>query len=271
MITGSVFAEENKNIEFYVDEWCPYNCDQESNQKGYVVDLAKAVFKDKGYNVKVHIVSWSRAINMLKKGKSDMLFGFGYAGVYGEDVLKADKELGDQDSVKMVKKMKISTLMGVGSQEFYGLKSKKINWDSSKSLVNNAKNYKIGIQQDYDYGEEVAELIKKHPQSAKIFGGDNILERLIKLTNKGRIDLIPEDKNVIDYTLKDMGLQSVFKSYYDQPDLFKEDSHLLMVFSPKNLKRSQKLNRVLSEGIEEFRKNGKLKAILKKYGLKDWK
>lgn len=269
--SASITAKELKKVTFHVDEWCPYNCDQEMPKKGYVVDIVKKIFGDAGYEVDVKIVTWSRAISDLIKGKSDVIFGLGYGGVFDEEVLEARKDISDKEAVKAVNDEKISTVLGAGSQEFFALKSEKIKWDYSRSIAENSKNFMLGIQQDYDYGEEIMDYLASNPKGHLTIAGDDPLARLMKMADKGRINLIPEDKNAFLSAASALNRADDFESVFDQPDSFKEDSDLLLVFSPKDKKRSQKLNQIVHDGLSKIRKNGELKKILDKYGLKDWK
>ncbi|MEQ1790535.1 MAG: hypothetical protein ABL857_08835, partial [Rickettsiales bacterium] len=41
-------AAEQTTINIVADEWCPFNCDPESDKPGYVIELAKEIFKPYG-------------------------------------------------------------------------------------------------------------------------------------------------------------------------------------------------------------------------------
>lgn len=273
VLANTVYAADSKKeIVAAIDEWCPYNCEAGSGTEGYVVDILRAAFEKNGYKFKYITPSWSKSIDMVIKGKADVTFGVGYYGSIDEGlVTDAPEDISGKDSVAFVKKKNLSILMGVGRQEYYGVKGKKADWDKKLPLAENLKNYKVGLQQDYDYGEEVSEFVKKYPKSVLEVGGTDPLGRLMKISLKGRVNLIPEDKNVFDYKAKELKLASKFSSVAFPEDEYFGDSHLLAFFSPKDQKRSQKLVNLVKSEIKKMRKSGELKKILSKYGLKDWK
>ncbi len=64
-IPSGVVAE---TITLIADEWCPYNCDPESDYPGYIVEIANAIYKVAGYQVQYQNVPWSRALKAVTEG-----------------------------------------------------------------------------------------------------------------------------------------------------------------------------------------------------------
>ena len=86
-----------------------------------------------------------------------------------------------------------------------------------------------------------------------------------------RITVIPEEINVFRYKTKKLGVDEKFKILSTYKNQFPQDQDLLTLFTPANMKRSKLLNTIFSRGLNEYRKNGKLNAILKRYNVKDWR
>ena len=83
-----------------------------------------------------------------------------------------------------------------------------------------------------------------------------------------RLDGVVVNPNVFNYILKDMPefknhFKIVSKNVANDPDLF-------VAFSPIN-PNSKKYTQLISDGMSNLRKSGKLKTILSKYGVSDWK
>ena len=71
------FAEDSPVITLAADPWCPYNCNEEDEQLGYMVDVATLIFKELGYEVNYVNMPWARAISAVKSGKVDGIIGAG--------------------------------------------------------------------------------------------------------------------------------------------------------------------------------------------------
>lgn len=56
-------------ITLRADEWCPYNCAPDADKKGFMVDIATAVFEEAGHKVDYKLMPWARAVADTKEGK----------------------------------------------------------------------------------------------------------------------------------------------------------------------------------------------------------
>ncbi|MBC7714060.1 MAG: transporter substrate-binding domain-containing protein [Rhizobacter sp.] len=231
-------------ITIRTDLWCPYACDPKSERPGFMVEVAKEIFLKKGYTVDYNIMNWARAIGDVKNGTYDGLLGCNKADAEGFVIPE------------------IPT--GVTTSYYYTLKNNAWTYKDKNSL----KGVKIGIINDYSYGDEIDKLVKEKNSSLKIVSGEEPLNRLIQMTENKRLDGFVENPLVLAYTLKKMKKEeSMFKvsskDVANDPDLF-------IAFSPANPK-SKEYAKILDEGMIELRKSGRLKEILLKYGLNDWK
>lgn len=57
--------QTKKKVVLGADEWCPYNCTPGSNQPGYVVELAKAIFEKRAMISNIKLCLGDRQKQML--------------------------------------------------------------------------------------------------------------------------------------------------------------------------------------------------------------
>lgn len=240
IIVSQAFCEE---IKLLSDLWCPYACEPKSDKPGFMVEIASEVFKAHGHTVKYEVKNWARAIQEARKGKYDGVVGASKADVPGFI-------LHDVPAGKM--------------QNFYWtLAGTTWTYQGESSL----KNVKLGYINEYSYGDEVDKLIdKKHPSLVEISGND-VLKRMIKMTESKRLTGFIENPMVLEYNLHELKMpQTLFRAASSN---LATDPDLFIAFSPKK-PQSAKYAKILNEGILNLRKSGRLNAILSKYGLKDW-
>ncbi|MBY0413086.1 MAG: transporter substrate-binding domain-containing protein [Bdellovibrionales bacterium] len=231
-------------ITLRTDLWCPYACDPKSSKPGFMVEIAKEVFKKRGHFVDYGVMNWARAIADVKEGKFNGLIGCSKAEV---------------DSFIIPK---IPT--GVLVNYYYVNKNDSWVYSGEKSL----QGKKIGVINDYSYGDEIDKLVSKRNKSFVKVSGENPLLRLVQMVEGGRIDAFIENPLVLAYTLSNLKMNK--DNFKVASSNIANDPDLYIAFSPKDPK-SKIYSQMLDEGIEELRKDGKLKIILAKYGLSDWK
>ena len=234
---------ESATITLRTDTWCPYACDPKSKKPGFMIEIAKEAFKKAGHIVQYENMNWPRAVADVKSGKYDGLVACSKADV--PDFIFPN----------------VPT--GMTTTYIYTLKDSNWTYRNRDSL----KNKKIGIINNYTYGDEIDKLINEKNSSLKSVSGEDPLLRLIQMTISKRLDGFIENPLVLDYTLnkikKDKGIFSIASMDFSiNPQLF-------IAFSPTNPK-SKEYAKILDDGVIELRKSGRLKEILSKYGLSDW-
>ncbi|MBN1252240.1 MAG: transporter substrate-binding domain-containing protein [Bacteroidales bacterium] len=238
------YIKDKGTIILVADEWCPYNCNPNEKNPGYMVELAKLIFAEQGYSVLYQQVSWSRAIYGTRKGDFEGIIGTGKNET--PDFVFTKNE------------------MGISIHTFYILKSKNWKYNGIKSV----ENITLGVIENYSYGNFFNDYVNPNKNNnirIQIVTGDDALRRNIKKLELSRIDATIEDKNVMNYTIKKY---SINIDIIPAGNVEKEKVYI--AFSPSNKKSAEYAN-ILDKGIIKFRKLGKLKTILDKYGLKDWK
>ena len=74
-LSAASLTEPPNIIKIQSDDWCPYVCDINGKNKGFLVDIAIKVFTDAGFHVEYSTVNWSRAIANARQGKTDAVLG----------------------------------------------------------------------------------------------------------------------------------------------------------------------------------------------------
>ncbi len=233
-------------ISIVADEWCPYNCVPESDKPGYMIEIAVTVFQKSGHTVDYKTINWSRAIDKTRKGKYTAIVGAAKGDA--PDFIFPDQE------------------QGVTISSFFLKKGATWKYSGIDSLAG----IKLGVIQDYDYGQFINQYLKKNSNTplVQFVSGDNALDLNFKKIEAGRIDAILEDKNVFLLKASEMGKTDLFSHAGDEISPGR-DNKIYIAFSPLNLK-SKEYATLLSKGMDEIRTSGILKNILAKYGLSDW-
>lgn len=225
------------------DRWCPYNCEPNTNNEGYLIDVARAVFEKAGHQVEYKTTSWARAITEARAGK--------ITGIVGA----IPEEIPDFILTKEP--------LGSSQDHFYVLPTNSWRYQNSSSL----SKIKLGVINGYAYNADILNFIEANKKSPNlhIASGDHALENNINMVIQGRLDALIEDGNVYKLIAEKIGatnkLIDAGSSGIAAP--------VYIGFSP-NVPRSQQYADLLSTGIIELRKNGTLQKILTKYGLVDW-
>ncbi len=242
-VSLSVSGDDNDRvITLVADEWCPYNCVANSTEEGFVIDIARAVFEPKGYAIHYKSVPWTRAVLKTLSGEYDAAVG----------------------ATKPELPTAIFPQQSFGYSTNYFVVSVDSMWEFTG--VESLKNIRLGVIQDYDYGDDIAAYLAREAGSDNIviMKGDGIFEQCLRLLVVGRIDACLEDKNVAFYSVKKLGLLGKVM-LAGKTDI---DQALYIAFSPKN-KHSALYAKMFSEGLDALRESGQLKAILARYGLSD--
>lgn len=241
-------AAYSETIKFGMVDWCPYTCDiGKEKTHGIVPEIISKVFKKYGYTTEFKIVPFGRAIINVQKGK---LLHALVTATYDE----APNFVFSKEST------------GTYNMSVFVEPSNKWKYSGVKSLRELGK--PIGVVSGYDYGDErFMKTIRNEPQLFTVITDDQPLFRLLKMLEFGRISGFAANKNVLNYSLKEVGNFSelaVNAGDIGNPVPF------YTAFSP-NHPKSETYTKLLDEGIRGLRKSGELKDLLDKFGLKDWK
>jgi polar amino acid transport system substrate-binding protein len=225
------------------DKWCPFTCNPvhtKDKKQGYVVEVARIIFERKGHNVVFQIDNWTNSIESVRFGLAT-----GIAAT-----TKADAP----DFIYPAKSM------GSNKECFY-VKAKD-PWEFIS--IANLKNRKIGTVESYAYSAPLLSYFREFPEQITKSHGENPLMKNIDNLTSGKINTIVENPFVFNYFTENKKIRDQFEEAGCT-----EGDPLYIGFSPKN-PRSKEFAKILSDGIEELRKDGTLGKIIEKYSLKDW-
>lgn len=238
----SSYVVSAAKIVIVADDWCPYNCEPNTELPGYVVEIVQYIFSRHDIEVEYRYVSWELAVQGVEKGD--------YDAVIGATLVEVPSGIFPQEPI--------------GKSQTQFIKRAGNNWRYYG--VDSLKNIKLGGIKSYDYGEAINTYIETaNPNHIHLLIGDNATELNLSGLYRGAIDAFADDKNVISNVVNRLGLSKEFQIAGEEGDA----DPIYVAFSPK-LNRSQEYAEILSKGIQEMRGDGHLMWILNRYGLKDW-
>ena len=243
LLTGITSPQEAKadNITIVADEWCPYNCHPSAKKPGFLIEIAKAVFASHGHTVSYKVFPWARAVSDTREGRYDAIIG---------------ALLNDAPNFIFP-----TEEIGYSQQGFYrhGTQWKYTN-------ISSLKHQRFGTARGYSYGKAIDNLIASGAIKTEPVGGAAPLKQNIRKLFMGRIKLLIAEKSVMEYTLQNMHLKSGVQ-FAGTPD---PGHSVYIAFSPSKPK-SKEYARIFTTEMRKMRTSGKLKSILDRYGVKDWK
>ena len=238
LFSTAVYAQ---TISLEADYWMPFNGDGKA-ESGYMIDIAKAVFEPKGFQVNYSVTPWARAVADVRAGKCSAVVA---AGVDDAPDFIFPKEE-----------------QGLGVQTFYVKAGSPWKYTGVGSL----KGVKLAVIKDYTYFDDLDSYIKANPKSVAVAFGEDPLRDNLRLLVGGSVDVVVDATAVLAYTANRMGIKSKVANAGNGGSPLP----MYIAFSPADPKSKEYAN-MLSAGTIALRKSGALKKILAKYGLSDWK
>jgi polar amino acid transport system substrate-binding protein len=116
----------------------------------------------------------------------------------------------------------------------------------------------------YSYSPDLDAYIKAHqddPERILILSGPSPLNRAIQLVWERRTDVFPEDREVMNWTMRERPAETRLRSagpLYESP--------IYVAFSPHKA-TAQKRAEQLSEGIRALKASGRFDQIVARYGI----
>lgn len=238
MLPGMLWAE---TIRLGGMPRCPYICDINDPQSGFMLDIAREIFEGQGYQVQFDPLPWSRALRSVRSGGLD-----GIAGVLRRNA---------PDLIYPRQAQALSDYAFFVPQDS--------NWQHT-GLVS-LWQVRIGITQDISYGS-MDSYIHRYLDDARIqsLAGEAAIDQNLLALKRQRIDVVLEDRAVMGYHLRSDALTISLK---EAGSLHSE--HLYIAFSPGS-PRASEYSQILSDGLDLLRADGRLDQILARYGLSDW-
>lgn len=231
-------------VTIRADLWFPYNGDPKSTQPGFMIEIAQEALATKNIKVNYETMPWERALALTREGKIDCVAGAAFTDA--PDFVYPTEAQGHIQNYFYVK--------NGNPWRYAGLES--------------LGNIKLGVIDGYSYDDDIDKYIEQNKKSGKIqsIGGDTPLEQNLKKLLAGRVDAILESGPVLQAKLVELKLIGKVS----EAGTAGEPDNLFIACSP-NQSKSVDITKALAEGTAQLRSSGKLKAILAKYGVSDWK
>jgi polar amino acid transport system substrate-binding protein len=239
----SVCSGAGETLRLRADLWMPYNGDPAAEHPGFAVELAKAIFEPQNIKVDYETMPWVEALEAAREGRIEGVIGAS-PGTETKGLTVPQESIGEPRVVMLVRK------------------------DSLWQFENNSslKNIRLGVIEGYSYWDSLDEYIKANSApKIVLFKGDTPLVDALTQLKAGKIDAVPETMAVFVWTAKGMGLSpSEFRIVHTH-----QNEPIYMAFS--NTPAGVKYAKLFDEGMQKLRASGKLAALLKSYGMTDWK
>lgn len=234
-----------QTVSLTADQWFPYNGDPASDQPGYMVEIARSIFKEKGLRVDYQTAPWTRSIALVESGAMDGIIGTGKGDTPGF-VFPSEP-------------------IAVARYAVFTLANSSWSYRDTESL----REITLGVVADYSYAATMDNYLRNVGVDSNLVQysrGDDALERNIEKLRRGRIGGLVSNPEVLYATLDALNIP---RTALRQAVLMPEADPLYIAFSPRK-ESSEQYARILSEGIRAMRKDGELARILARYRLQDW-
>ena len=242
----------SQTITFAVDDYCPYYCKDNDSETGkfeknpgFIIEILDYAFKKVNIQTNYVFVPWERGISEVTKNKVNGIVITSKENA--PELIFPEQEQGY--SVGCFVTQNTNDWRFIDKTSLYGIR--------------------LGVIQNYDYGEPVDSYIWQHhqPENQVAFvAGANALPRLLQMLVKKRIDATIDDENVLRQSIKKLNLET--KVIY--ANCTKDQVKLYVAFSPKD-PDSVKYANILSNAMISLRESAQLATILAKYDINDWK
>jgi polar amino acid transport system substrate-binding protein len=229
----------NKAILMVSDPYCPYACSETDEKQGYMVDIARLALEPLGYKVEYKVMPWKRVLNAAEQGTVDAVLS---------------TELRDID--KMIKgKVAVSTTC----QAIVTLNDSKLDWTKPYSFRGKI----IGIINGYTYQSSINTWLNDKDKQNVIsrVSGNNALNVLLNMVNRGRVDAMIADCNVGKLTAVKLGFEKNIKFHITG---FSSD---LYINVQKKRTDSMIILNAIDATVLQMKKDGLLKKLAEKYGI----
>lgn len=223
------------------DIWCPVNCAADAAQRGIFVELAEQIFAEAGIKVEYRVLNWARAVHDTRLGKLNALVGAGIQDA--PDFLFSE------------------TAPGISRMCFYAQPARSWRYQGLSSLAG----VSLGAINGYSYGKQIDSYILNHrhdSQRVQMASGDHALAINVEKVQLGRIDVV----------LANTWVMALFLSRNRMPDALEQvgcrvpDVPIYLAFSPA-LESSKRYVELFEQGLQRYRTNGRLQALLRAYGV----
>lgn len=243
-------AAATETITIVADEWCPYNCAEAAENQGYMLELARAIFKKEGIEVQYKVMPWIDAINETRAGK--------YTAIVGATYNDAPDFIFPE------------VLQGISPFRFWVREDSDWRYDGTSSL----KDMRIGLVDGVSCGNVMDTYLAEHKDDygTRIFvtKADDATAQNIEALIAGKFDTMLEDRNVVNYYFISNNKPMPVKSAGSPINIENlKDVYLYIAFGPKH-PQAARYAEIMAKGMADLRESGELHRILIKYGIDEF-
>ncbi|MEP6132628.1 transporter substrate-binding domain-containing protein [Marinobacter sp.] len=231
ILAPQLHAEESDStVRLTNGHWPPY-MENTPPHFGVISQIVTLAFAKEDISVTYGFFPWSRARLLAQKGLRDGSVAWTCRG-------------------KLLKFFHFSDPIVAHNYALFHRKDMDFDWDTVKDL----ESYRIGLTQDYNYGEEFEEAVAAGTISADSTTSD---ESNFRKLAAGRIDLFPMEPAVGMGMLKELGLSDKI-TFHTTP---LQSDYLYLILS-KRVPESGRYLEKFNEGLSELRASGRLEDLI---------
>lgn len=184
LLFNPVVADKNQKLLVVADTWCPFNCLSGTEEAGIMIELARLALNESGYDIDYQNLPWIRAAWLVKDGGAEAIVGMGKS--------------------KRTEEKYLFPRFPLAFTQVCFYTSSEADWIYKG--VESLEGLRLGWINGYKFGDKnLDEWVEKHKDSVfveTVSGDRNLLERLIKMTQHNRVDVIAEVRSTVEYTLR---------------------------------------------------------------------
>ena len=156
------------------DEWPPYFTYKDGHFQGLEYDLLKSTADAAGCSIDLAQVPWARALEMLKSGSLNLLYGAGYS---------AERAAFAKYSVPYRDERFVLVTQGASGSPSQSVALKR--WLESKNDKNSR--HTLGVFRGDVYGEKIDPILKKNPKTVVLVDVNNN-DQMVNMLRAGRLN-----------------------------------------------------------------------------------
>jgi polar amino acid transport system substrate-binding protein len=232
-------ADQPQVITVVADDWCPYNCQPNTELEGLGIEFLRAIYEPLGFKIDYQLMPWSDAVKATRAGQYNAVIGAFKSDAEG--FVFPENAFAHSHNCFFVKQASRWKFNGISSLH----------------------NQKIGVIEGYSYGNNIDEFIRKNKQShVFMVSDDKPLKTLFHALETDTISAILEDKSVFEYHH-----QSEFAHIATRQVGCQLPANVYVAFSPAH-PDSQKLAEIFDRGFIKLKHSDLYMEILQKYKLR---
>jgi polar amino acid transport system substrate-binding protein len=247
MYASSSALADDRTIIFTADDSPPYTIasPKDNGLEGFMIDVARAVFEKEGYRVRVNFLPYMRSIQEVREGRADGVLLVAEVTAPGLVFLK-----------NPISREKVA---------FFVRKGETWKYRGVESL--DAKRIATGF--GFDFADpEIRDFIKRKsaeaPTMVQLISGKDVNSRNFQKLLSGRADIVIATEIIGTYVARQ---ESIFEKV-EIAGRSKSDIVAQTGFDPLNPAGALYAD-LLSRGVAELVRSGKMTEIKARYGLSD--